>query len=269
MALETLRPAQLADWLIGRGQHFITTDDAAALLGVKPSKVRNSLRRPREAGEMLSVTKGGWVPVPAEHRSTGAPPAANFVDPMMRHLGHPYYVGLLSAADIHGSAHQAPQTFQIVTPALLRDRTIGRNHLRFIRRRNTVDHATTVHTVATGRLVISTPETTLLDLAEAPLQGGGLSNIATVTAELLEDHKINPEALTIEASKYAPTIGRRLAYLIELVSADTGYTVDLSELRANLDFTSPPTPLSIHHDPNGELDTRWNLIINTEIEPDL
>ncbi|HAR49066.1 MAG TPA: hypothetical protein DCR81_02985 [Smithella sp.] len=33
----------------------------------------------------------------------------------MAYLAQPYYVGLLSAASLHGSAHQQPQQFHVVT----------------------------------------------------------------------------------------------------------------------------------------------------------
>lgn len=33
----------------------------------------------------------------------------------MKFLGQPYYVGLLSAAALHGAAHHQPQEFQVVT----------------------------------------------------------------------------------------------------------------------------------------------------------
>ena len=42
--------------------------------------------------------------IPPEFRSWGAVPATHFIDPMMRFLGHDYYVGYLSAAEAHGAA---------------------------------------------------------------------------------------------------------------------------------------------------------------------
>lgn len=63
----TVNPSALADWLIARGQHFVTTDEVAELVGVEPSVVSVSLLRAREASKIVSVTKGGWVPVPPEY----------------------------------------------------------------------------------------------------------------------------------------------------------------------------------------------------------
>ncbi len=61
-------PRTLTDWLIARGRHFVTTDEVAQLVGVEPNVVSVSLQRAREANKIVSVTKGGWVPVPPEYR---------------------------------------------------------------------------------------------------------------------------------------------------------------------------------------------------------
>jgi predicted transcriptional regulator of viral defense system len=94
----------IVDWTLARGQHFVTTDEVARLVGVEPDIVSVSLQHAREAPKIVSVTKGAWVPVPPEYRAAGAPPPLHYIDPLMRHLGHPYYVGLLSAARLHGDA---------------------------------------------------------------------------------------------------------------------------------------------------------------------
>ena len=53
----------------------------------------------------------------------------------MRFHDVPYYVGLLSAAALHGAAHQQPQEFQVVAGAILRPLTVGRVRIRFFFRR--------------------------------------------------------------------------------------------------------------------------------------
>ncbi|MEZ5260010.1 MAG: type IV toxin-antitoxin system AbiEi family antitoxin [Ilumatobacteraceae bacterium] len=107
------------------------------------------------------------MPVPPEYREAGAPPPSHYIDPLMRHLGHPYYVGLLSAARLHGASHQVPMALQVVTPALLRDRWIGSSRLSFIRRSSARSRPTVQRNVPTGRITVATPEVTVLDLVEA------------------------------------------------------------------------------------------------------
>ena len=44
----------------------------------------------------------------AENRVAGAPPASWYIDDFMKAIGAPYYVGVLTAAALHGAAHQQP-----------------------------------------------------------------------------------------------------------------------------------------------------------------
>ena len=50
---------------------------------------------------LFSPSRGLWVAIPAKYRTWGAPPAVEFVDQLLTHLERDYYVGWLSAAEIH------------------------------------------------------------------------------------------------------------------------------------------------------------------------
>ena len=87
---------------------------------------QSALRRLKEQGRVVSPRRGFYVVVPPEYRAAGSPPATWFIDDLMRHLGQPYYVGLLSAAAIHGAAHQQPMVFQVVTSKPTREMRAGK-----------------------------------------------------------------------------------------------------------------------------------------------
>lgn len=61
---------------------------------------------------------------PADYRSWGVLPGELFIDGMMRALGREYYVSLLTAAAMHGAAHQAPQVFQVMVDRHVADRDL-------------------------------------------------------------------------------------------------------------------------------------------------
>ena len=260
-------PRDLADWLIGRGRHFVSTAEIAEILGVDVASVPASLERAREAGKLISVTKGGWVPVPAEYRVAAAPPPSHFVHQLMEHLGHPYYVGFLSAAALHGASHQSPMVFQVVTPARLRDRRIGRGRLQFIQRAAAAERPRVQHNVPTGRIWVSTPEVTVFDLVEAPQEGAGLSNVATIIGDLLLDDSLDADKLASVAAAYPAAIAQRAGYIIDFMAAEVGVTFDTAPLRA-LVADSRYRPLSPAGDA-GHHDSRWHVVANTRIEHDL
>ena len=67
----------------------------------KPFTV-NDRRHFTAEGDVREETPEAPEPAVAEAPGeAGAPPPLHYIDPLMRHLGHPYYVGLLSAARLH------------------------------------------------------------------------------------------------------------------------------------------------------------------------
>jgi predicted transcriptional regulator of viral defense system len=263
-----IKPADLSDWLIAHGQHFATTDEIAELVGVAPGSVRQSLRRSTAANKIVSVTNGAWVPVPPEYRAAGAPPPAHFIHQLMDFLGHPYYVGFLSAAAIHGASHQAVMVFQVATPAVLRDRQIGAGQMRFIRRSAAPRRSVVDHLVPTGRIKVSTPAVTLLDLVESPSHGAGLSNVANVIAQFVEDEIVDPAVLATEAIHYPTAVAQRAGFLTESMADLVGTSLDLRELE-QLIQRAESVPLAPHRSDDGDRNNRWGVVVNSDIEPDL
>jgi hypothetical protein len=86
----------------------------------------------------------------------------------MSHLGHAYYVCLLSAAEAHGFAHQRPQVFQVMTSTRLRDRSLDRVRLSFISSSDVPDRPVVTKNTPTGTMRLSTTEGTALDLVSRP-----------------------------------------------------------------------------------------------------
>lgn len=186
----------------------------------------------------------------------------------MRFLDHRYYVGYLSAAEVHDAAHQRPQVFQVVTAAHLRDREFGRVRMTFIRATGVADRPTNIVNTPTGTMVVSTPEVTVLDLASAPQHGGGLSNIATIVADLLEDSKLDMVELARVATTYPTSVARRTGWLVEHAAQATGTEAELEALATIAAHPSKPTLLASAGDLPGAYDQRWNIIVNTDVEPD-
>ena len=236
------------------------------MLGVSAASVPASLERARESGKVISVTKRGWVPVPPEFRSAGAPPPSHFIHQLMEHLGHPYYVGLLSASAILGASHQAPMVFQVVTPTRLRGRRIGRGRIQFIRRAAADDRPRWQHGVPTGRIWVSTPEVTVLDLVESPRDGAGLSNVATVVGDLLMDGHLDPVALASVGAMYPLAVAQRSGYIIDFMAGEAGVEFDTAPLQA---LVSGCRYRHLSPGGGGRHDPRWRIVVNAEIEHDL
>ncbi len=268
MRVQTVSPSALPDWLLGQGRLFVTTAEIAELTGLAESAVPVHLHRARSANKIISVTKGGWVPVPPIYRSAGAPPPIHYIDYLMEHLGHPYYVGFLSAARIHGASHQVPMVLQVVTPALLRDRRVGSSRLQFIRRSCAAQRATRSHDTEAGPVTISTPETTVFDVVEAPERAAGLGNVANVLGGFIIDERINAAALAEAAARYPRTVVQRTGWLLQHMAGEVGHRIDLAPLVQHIDGADY-TPLDPQSPAHGDRDPVWHVVENTEVEHDL
>ena len=254
---------------MARGRHWVTTVEAADLLGIPQVQVSPTLARWIERGLLFSPTKGAYVPIPPQYRSWGAVPASEFIDSMMNHLGHPYYVCLLSAAEVHGFAHQRPQAFQVMTSARLRDRSFGRVHLSFVSSVAIGERDTVLRNTPTGVMRVSSLETTVMDIVWMPLRSGGLSNVATVISEMLDENVINPEALTRVARQYPRAVQQRVGWIVEHLAQTASPEFRLDELadapdRGRLRAVS----LDPARAPPGEIDERWMIDVNVVVEPD-
>jgi predicted transcriptional regulator of viral defense system len=205
------------------------------------------------------------VIVPAEYRAAGCPPASWFIDDLMGFLGQPYYVGLLSAAAIHGAAHQQPMVFQVVTDRPTRAGRAGRVRIELHMSRSIDDAPVLDVQTETGSMRVSTPEVTAYDLVRFPAAAGHLNNVATVLGELAE--KLDAAKLAELAPKYSAPDVQRLGYLLDLVGRQ-----DLAEPLAEAleQRRRRPVLLAPGESANGEPpDDRWRVIPNAAVEADL
>lgn len=179
--------------------------------------LKNALRRLAAKGRVAVPHRGFYVLVPLEYRAAGAPPAPWFVDDLMAFLARPYYVGLLSAAAIHGAGHQAVQELQVVTTRPLRSIEVGRTRLRFFVKRGLERTPCTRVKTDTGSMAVSTPEATALDLVRYVAPAGHLSNVATVLSELAEQMAPGRLSDALVEAELEVAHGQRLGYLLERV----------------------------------------------------
>ena len=262
-------PRDLVDELIARGEHWVSLRDVANLLSIPDAQAPAIMSRLRVKNKVFSPTRGAYVPVPPEFRSWGAVPASHFIDPLMKQLGHYYYVGLLSAAEIHGAAHQKPQVFQVVTNARVRNRAFGRVKIEFIYDRKAPVRPTNIVNTPTGTMHVATSEVTLLDLVYRPNRSGGLSNITTVASEMLSERKLEIDRIVKAAVSYPVATVKRTGWILDQASRLMGIEIETEPLVKLSSQRSEPTPLDCRHPRAGVLDKRWNVLVNTEIEPDV
>ena len=257
--------AAFVDSLQERGQYTFSRTDALAALGVTPVALKRAAERLKVKRRLATPRRGFYTIVPIEYRQSGAPPAASFIDQLMRFHDTPYYVGLLSAAEIHGAAHQRPQEFQVFAGEQLRPLEVGRNRIRFFLKKDLERTPVELVKTTSGRIRVSTPEATALDLVRFYDRVGHLNHVATVLSELAEKVDAGKLVQAAEAEGESAS-AQRLGYLLEKIGAPKA----AAKLAKWVERRSRKFVLLRPDKTGKELsrDTRWSVIVNDEVEPD-
>lgn len=261
-----IKATGVAKWLLAHGITSTTTAELAVLLGVPKSHVPQRMAPLRRKNEIVSLSHGLWVPIPPEYMTWGAPPAIDIIDALMKHLGTDYYVGWLSAAEIHGASHHAPQVFQVATSRSMRSKTVGRLKFQFFNREHIKQISLIKVESRSGFVPVSSRETTLLDIANNTQIVGGVDNAANLIIELCEAGKPDIEAIIGLAGHYPVTAVRRLGFLLESFT-DTPGIYKLAKICIGQKVTA--SILDPQAQPAGKLNATWNIKINREVSPDV
>ncbi len=247
------------------GRYTFSRAEALSALRLTDAALKNAAWRLSRVGRLASPHRGFYVIVPPEYQAVGTVPPSWIIRDLMAALERPYYVGLLSAAALHGAAHQAPQEFQVVTDRPMHPTALGRARIVFVTKAHLAKTPTVPIKTPTGDIRVSTPEATALDLVRYPEHAGFLSNVATVLGELAE--RINPEALVQTAEVEGElAAAQRLGYLLEHVGQGA-----LAEPLARWIATKKPRVVPLRADrrmAGRRRARRWRVAINEKIEMD-
>ena len=231
--------------------------------------LQNELYRLCSNKTIASVYRGFYVIIPVQYVLRGSVPATYYIDQLMAYLSKPYYVCLLSAAELLGAAHQRPQQFSVMTTFPKRRVVSTRNVIiDWFYREGLPEDALITKNTETGTIRISNPLLTAADLVQYQQHVGGLSRVATILEELSEQINIKSQFASL-ASFVKKVTWQRLGYILEHVVEENELADELYEQIRNLPGSLMYMPLSTSAEDNtSERNSRWKININVQIEKD-
>lgn len=250
------------------GRYSFVREEAIKALNITTSAFKFASLRLIKKNRLIRLKNSFYVIVPTEYQGVGAPPAFWYIDALMKYEEQDYYVGLLSAAALHGAAHQQPQVLQIVTNKMQRPVMVGRTRLQFLFKKNISHGSIQLVTTPTGQMNVSTPEITAVDLVRYIKPAGYLNNVATVLSELQE--KFDPmrfeKLLNIEPIELAYL--QRLGYLLEITNTNKNI---INILKNWINQAHPRLARLRPNKPSANVlkNKDWRLYINEDIESDI
>ena len=231
--------------------------------------LQNELYRLCSNKTIASVYRGFYVIIPVQYVLRGSVPATYYIDQLMAYLSKPYYVCMLSAAELLGAAHQRPQQFSVMTTFPKRRVVSTRNVIiDWFYRKGLPEDALITKNTETGTIRISNPLLTAADLVQYQQHVGGLSRVATILEELSEQINIKSQFASL-ASFVKKVTWQRLGYILEHVVEENELADELYEQIRNLPGSLMYMPLSTSAEDNtSERNSRWKININVQIEKD-
>ena len=242
--------SRLLDELQARGRLVTSLDELVVTSGLTPLAVRRQLEHLDYKVTRLPSRPSCFLILPPEHRLRGAPPIPYWLGDYFILRQQPYYLGLLSAAAMHGSAQQAVQITQVMTTVPIRTLDVGVVHIEFHVKKQLADTPLSQIKGLAAPLAVSSPEATALDLISFQHGVGGVARATEVIAGLLP-------AMTTEGWRRAlpaenTAVKQRIGYVMEVLGA-TQYA---KLIQTSLPATLRKVPLQLA---TPTLNTAWQL----------
>ena len=248
-----------------KGRYTVTQNELLHQFKISPKAINQSVFRLKSKGRIAQIRKQFYAIIPPEYSQQGMLPVYLFVDDLMKNLNRDYYLGLYSAAALHGAGHQQPMESQIIIRnTALRSIKKDKLSIHFFTRNDWNVDIIEKKTDA-GYIKVSSPELTALDLIAYHAKIGGINRLLPILEELAEIMK--PSKLYKSAQRYNQlTVVQRLGFLLEHIGANVDLVTALRKLY-NENTTYKTIPLSIAvKESKGEINSDWKIIINTNLQ---
>lgn len=246
---------------------FSIEDVRKAKLFASENVLQNELSRLCKNKVLANVYRGFYVYYPIQYMLRGAIPASYYMDQLMNYLQKPYYVCLLSAAEMLGSAHQRPQEFSVMTILPVRRYQSKRNvKVSWIYRDKIPESCIFTKNTETGTIRISNALLTAADLIQYQQHVGGLSRAATVLGEMVDQLEIERDFKLLQPY-VKNVVWQRLGFILDQVLEDKKHAdqlydqLPLSRIRYTLLSNAAQNVKQVR-------DKRWKVFVNIKIEVD-
>jgi predicted transcriptional regulator of viral defense system len=250
---------------LANGQYFFSKEEVLVALKISAEQFRQQAYRLGVKKALYSLTPGFFMIIPTEYRHLGSLPPHWIIDPLMEHLGQPYYIGLLSAASLSGATHQQPMVFQVVTTKKRRSIRLARGMIEFHQFQACKKAFKERITLPTGYAYVSSKEQTMLDVLRFYPACGHMNNAAQIIKDLAPECTETALQYVVQNESNNAVL-QRLGYLL----TSFGYTLLASYVYTELAArTIQFVPLSPSIKTRaGQRIIEFKVIINEQLEFD-
>jgi len=247
---------------------FSLENVVSAFPSLEKQVLQNSLMRLKHEKRIVSVYRRFYVIMPVRYKSRGIIPPAYYLSELMQFLGRPYYFGLLTAAKVWGASHQMPLVDFATTlyPALNSSKKMNAG-IHWCYRYKMPTEFLVERKDANGSVLYSSPELTAVELVQYAQHCGGLSNVATVLAELSDTLDFGKLPTTFFEYCKGTAI-QRLGYILdEVIGVKDVADALYRQWKANCSVANISLSV-VSNNAVTSHNKRWHIYVNEQIEID-
>lgn len=263
-----LTSAQYIKRLLSVEEYSFSVDEIRKEIGKTDTSIKRDLDRLSEKGEIANLRKGFYLIITPRYSSSQKLPIQLYCEKLFKYLERNYYVGLFSAAKIHGASHQQVQRDYIITEKpKFNDISKKTIDIRFFTTSNWSEKNVWIKKSDAGIYKISSPALTIVDLIHHQTKLGGINRILAAIEELTEELTKADLADLLNWYPNKSTM-QRLGFLLEEFGIEKGYQEMIySKLKILNYYPVLLSPKS--NEKPGAVNNRWRVDVNVKLESDL
>lgn len=224
--------------------------------------------RLRKKKQIQNLRKGFYVIIPAKYQNVSKIPVQLYIEKLFNYIQKDYYLGLYSAAALHGASHQQiQQDYIICSPPAMRDIEKGSFTMKFFQTSHWPQKNIIQKKSDAGLFNVSSPALTLADLLHFQNKLGGINRMLAIIEELAEILQLEDMNELITWYPHVNTF-QRMGYLLEQFDVNEEI---LKTIQKHLDLQKVyPMLLSpTKNEKPGSANNRWKIDVNITLENDL
>lgn len=249
-------------------EYSFSLEEAIAHTSKDEIAVKREISRLVEKEEIINLRKGFYLIIPPRYAPSKKLPLTLYVNKLFKYLKRKYYIGLYSAAKIHGASHQQPQRDYLITesPMLnpIKKKTFD---IQFFTTGKWPKHNINIKKSDAGSYFISSPALTFVDLIHHHTKIGGL-NRALASLEELEEEINEDDLLTLTKWYNNRSSLQRAGFILEEIDG-TSTLVDIIYHTLNKTSYYPVLLSPRNNEKPGSARNRWKVDVNLKLESDL
>lgn len=254
--------------LLSVEEYSFSVDEIRKKTGKTDISIKRELNRLSEKGEIVNLRKGFYLIITPRYSSAQKLPIQLYCEKLFKYLNRDYYIGLFSAAKLHGSSHQQVQRDYLIT-GKPKFNDISKKHIdvRFFTTSNWSETNIQIKKSDAGIYKISSPALTIVDLIHYQTKLGGINRILATIEELTEE--LTELDLVDLLSWYSnKSTLQRFGFLLEEFGIkEEMQALIFIRLKSLKIFPVLLSPKS--NDKPGAVHNRWKVDVNVKLESDL